>query len=118
MNAAAYKHCNPFLLMETVDNDHEVFLQLHEIFLRDGMEKFERMTQTASTGDLDHLGRASHALKGTVGPLGANQLVKMLQEIEDECNHHRCLCGQERLDLIRMEMEAVKREMDHFVQNL
>lgn len=118
MTGAIYKHCDPGFLMETVDNDVDLFLQLHEIFVREGGEKFAKMIEAASTGHIEQLGRHSHALKGTVGPLGAGNLVGMLQKIEDECLHQRCLCGADRLDQVKNEMDAVRREMDHYILSL
>jgi HPt (histidine-containing phosphotransfer) domain-containing protein len=115
MNLPQYSHCQPGLLLETVGDDREVFLQLVEIFMRESAEKCELLRLAAAAADFEQLGFQSHALKGTVGPLGARALVQMLLLMEDECGRKQCICDAERISMIDEELSHVRREMQQFI---
>ncbi len=111
-------HCRPALMLEIVDGDREIFLQLAEIFRRESVVIFERMRTAAAAADLKELGSQSHSLKGTVGPLEADELVKMLLQIEDECNERQCICDESRLSMIANELNQVRIELQQFIDHL
>ena len=117
MNSTYYTHCQPGLLLENIGGDQEIFLQLAEIFQRESVAIFERMRAAALASNFEQLGRESHSLKGTVGPLGADKLVDMLVEIEDECNSSQCVCDERKLLAIADALHHVRTELRHFIDN-
>jgi HPt (histidine-containing phosphotransfer) domain-containing protein len=110
-----FKHSNPVELLENVGDDRETFLQLATIFRTESVAIFGRMRDAAAKGDLLELGRESHSLKGTVGPLGANQLMQMLLDIEDECKSGNCVCDTARLAGVEDELKMVALELANFI---
>jgi HPt (histidine-containing phosphotransfer) domain-containing protein len=106
------------MLLETVGDDQEVFLQLVDIFNSESAEKLANMRQAATASDFTALGHHSHALKGTVGPLGADALVQMLIQIEDECDRNECSCDEQRLQVVESELSQVRSEVQQFVAKL
>jgi HPt (histidine-containing phosphotransfer) domain-containing protein len=110
------RHSHPELMLENVGGDREIFLQLAEIFKHESVKIFGQLRFAARTLDFDELGRQSHSLKGTVRPLGADDLVKMLVQIEDECNRKQCQCDAGRLALINDELGHVGAELQDFIE--
>ncbi|HSY29246.1 MAG TPA: Hpt domain-containing protein [Burkholderiaceae bacterium] len=102
-------------MLEIVGGDREIFLQLAEIFRRESVAIFEKMRSAAGMHNFKELGDQSHSLKGTVGPLGADELVKMLLQIEDECNELQCICDENRLSKIDNELSQIQIELQQFV---
>jgi HPt (histidine-containing phosphotransfer) domain-containing protein len=111
-----FKHSRPSELLGNVGDDKETFLLLVDIFRRESVIIFGRMREAAAKRDLPELGRQSHSLKGTVGPLGADQLVQMLLDIEDECKQGNCICDDRRLAVIEDEIKIVGAEIDDFIR--
>jgi len=111
-----FEHSRPNELLENVGNDKETFLQLMEIFRRESVAIFGRIRDAAAKRNLSELHRQSHSLKGTVGPLGADQLVQMLLDIEDECKLGTCVCDDARLTRVENELKKVSADMDNFIR--
>ncbi|HXA47836.1 MAG TPA: Hpt domain-containing protein [Burkholderiaceae bacterium] len=111
------RHCQPELMLENVGDDRDIFLQLAEIFQRESVKIFGEMKAAASALDFEQLGRQSHSLKGTVGPLGADKLVEMLIQIEEECNRNQRVCDENAIAKIDNELAHVQMELQQFVDN-
>jgi HPt (histidine-containing phosphotransfer) domain-containing protein len=118
VNHMKYKHCNPEMLLETVGDDKEVFIELADIFLSESISKYASLQRAALTSDWKTLGYESHSLKGTVGPLGADVLFHLLETIEIECDQNNCICDQQRLSVINSELNHIRAEVGHFVNYL
>jgi HPt (histidine-containing phosphotransfer) domain-containing protein len=118
MSTPNAKHCSPEILLEMAGNDREIFLQLVEIFFRESRNQFVELKSAAAAGDLMRCGNHSHSLKGTVGALGADNLVKMLQKLEDDCHQKRGNCGAERVAMMSDELNRVRIEVRQFVATL
>ena len=115
MNSNAYQYCQPAMLFETVGEDREVFLMLIEIFERDSAEKLDKMNQALARQDFEQLGFLSHALKGTVGPLGANALMQTLLRIEAECERRECRADMHTMQEIDRCLGNMRAEIADFV---
>jgi len=118
MNSTHHRHCLPELLLENVGGDREIFLQLAEILARESVAIFDQIRVAAAKSDFEQLGRQSHSLKGTVGPFGADELVNMLLQIEDECDSKNCICDERRLKIIANELNQVRTELQQFIDDL
>ena len=118
MNSSHDSHCQPELLLEGVGGDHGIFLQLAEIFNRKSAVIFKQMQAAAAVSDFAQLGRQSHSLKGTVGPYGADKLMEMLIQIEEECDTRQCVCDEKSLATIEQELNQVRVELQQFIDRL
>jgi hypothetical protein len=95
-----------------------VFLQLVDILVRESAEKLGGMRAAAAASDFERLGFLSHALKGTVGPVGADALVQMLLAVENACNRKQFNFAGQNLLMIERESENVQKEVQHFAAQL
>jgi HPt (histidine-containing phosphotransfer) domain-containing protein len=64
------------------DDDPELLLDLIDIFLADGPTKVDRILHGLEDGDLQEIASAAHALKGSSGNLGANQLMDVSEALQ------------------------------------
>ena len=111
-------HSRPNELLDNVGGDWETFLQLAGIFRRESVVIMARIRNAAICDNLLDLGRQSHSLKGTVGPLGADQFVQMLLDIEDECHRGNCHCDEARLTVLEDELRQVRAELEEFIAQM
>ncbi|HEY8022982.1 MAG TPA: Hpt domain-containing protein [Burkholderiaceae bacterium] len=119
MKSSDNEYCEPSLLLDMVGGDREIFLQLTGIFMRDSTEQFAKITLALAQGNLQELGFHSHALKGTVGPLGAELLLAMLIRIEEDCKRQECEFATRTVPEIGRYLEGMREEVTRFIgQNL
>jgi HPt (histidine-containing phosphotransfer) domain-containing protein len=111
-------HCEPVVLLDTVGGDHAMFLAMTDIFFRECNAKFTSLRQAVAAGDVRATGRQAHGLKGTVGPVAATALLRMLQQLEDDCERKGVGCDAARLAAIHAEMAAVAAEVRQFMAAL
>ncbi len=116
MTSMPFMHSHPQILLENVGDDKETFLQLAEIFRRESVSILTQMRESCGKSDLVALGRQSHSLKGTVGPLGADQLVQMLLDIEDDCVKGKYVCNEKQLAQVEDELRMVGSELTSFIE--
>ena len=117
VNAKTYLHCDPLMLLETVAYDKEIFTDWVTMFLAESLSQFDGLEEIIASGDLKKLEFASHTLKGTVAQTGAEKLVEMLYEIENESHEGHCDCPPERLAAVRAELIAAREEMQHYLDH-
>ena len=115
MSKSSPKRCAPENLFEMAGENSEIFLQLIEIFFRESRNQFTEMKSAAAIGDMVKCGNYCHSLKGTVGALGADNLVQMLQKLEDDCHQKRGDCGTARIAMVGVELHRVRTEVQKFI---
>jgi hypothetical protein len=115
VESSEYLFCRPAELLETVGGQRAIFLQLVEIFKRDGAEKLADMRQATLQGDLARLAFSSHAFKGTVGPVGCDPLIGELVRIEEECRRGQCSCDERVFAGIELQLRQVENELQRFI---
>lgn len=115
MTLLRYNHCQPAQLLEMVGNDQQIFLELANIFMHEGIKTFKKLRIAANALDMKELSYESHSLKGTVGPLGAEALMQMLISIENECKCLQYVREEKKISLIEEEIGHVRLEVQHFI---
>lgn len=115
MTKSSEKHCAPEILLEMAGENSDIFIQLIEIFFRESRNQFTEIKSAAAIGDIVKCGNHCHSLKGTVGALGADNLVQMLQKLEDDCNQKRGDCGAARIAMLSDELHRVRTEVQKFI---
>jgi HPt (histidine-containing phosphotransfer) domain-containing protein len=115
MNSNGYQYCQPAMLFETVGDDREVFMTLIGIFESDSREKLDKMNHALAGRDFEQLGFLSHALKGTIGPLGAEALMETLLRIEAECERQECHADLQTMQEISRYIDNMRAEIADFV---
>jgi two-component system sensor histidine kinase/response regulator len=118
MSRSDSPHCRPQELLDTLGGDRAIFLELVEVFERESGAKLGAMQAAAAAADWPLLGRQAHALKGTVGPLAADALVRMLQQIEEDCRAGALADGAARVAAIEAELAAVSADVRQYTTAL
>ena len=118
MNASEYRHCRPADLLDTVGGDRNTFMLLVDIFKRDTAEKLAWMREALAQGNRAQLAFNTHAMKGTVGPTGAAQLLQQLVSLEAACRDAQGGYSEQTLDNIELQVGQVREELEQFAANL
>jgi len=69
-------------LVELDDGGHGLVLEMIDLFREDTQGRIENILEAAAQGDAEAFSRASHALKGGAGALGATGLRTLAAELE------------------------------------
>lgn len=83
MLAQKYHYIDPIVLFEAMGADLESFRDLSRIFLNIGPPMLGLLKQAILIGDCKDVAYESHSLKGTTSLVGATELTRVLQEIEN-----------------------------------
>ena len=70
-------------LLERVENDHELLLELIDIFLQDCPQKIQAMRRAADAKEYTQLQELAHSLKGASGNISAKAMRELFLEIEN-----------------------------------
>jgi HPt (histidine-containing phosphotransfer) domain-containing protein len=114
----AYRCCTPWLLLESVDGEREIFLELARIVHTETMARYEDIAASAEAGACRDMGFEAHSLKGTVGAVGATELMALLQDIEHAGVKRGEPCSAEQLARLRQLLQLVRDDMDAFIRTL
>ena len=110
-----FRCCQPGLLFEAVDRDAGVFLDLAQVFRHETIARFDQIAGASASGAYRDMGFEAHSLKGTVGAVGAAQLVQLLQDIESAGLERAKPCSDEQLLQLRQLLHCARDDMDAFV---
>ena len=117
MNPSDYRHSRPADLLETVGGDRATFALLVDIFKRDTADKLDGMRRALAQGDRVQLGFHTHAMKGTVGPTGADVLLRQLADLEAACRDPQGSVDLRTLDDIERQAAEIREELERFGAN-
>ena len=70
-------------LLQRVDNDHELLLELIDLFLEDTPQRIQTMIAALEKSDAEEIERRAHSLKSAAANLSATALEEVAQKIED-----------------------------------
>lgn len=112
---SVYRHCQPGLLFDAVDGDAGVFLDLVHIFDLETIARYDDIASASAAGAFSEMGHEAHSLKGTVGIVGAAELVRLLQEIEHSGLRHRRPCTHEQLSRLGVLLQRARDEMHAYI---
>lgn len=77
------------LLSFADDGDPELLLDLLQMFLDDGPQKVQAITEGVAAGDFEKAERAAHSLKGSSGNLGARLLQEACEQMQLASRSHK-----------------------------
>ncbi|HEX8954624.1 MAG TPA: Hpt domain-containing protein, partial [Burkholderiaceae bacterium] len=118
MSEAHYRHCRPDLLLQSVGGDRNTFMLLVDIFRRDTAEKLTGMRAALMRGERAQLAFSAHALKGTVGPTGADNLLQQLVELETASRDPLAALSEQALDELERQVARIREELERFAAGL
>lgn len=113
-----YRCCQPGLLLDAVDGDADIFLDLARVFHDETIARFDDIARASAAGAFNEMGYEAHSLKGTVGAVGAAELVQLLQDIEHDGLRLRRPCSDAQLSALRQFLQQARHDMDAFVHML
>ncbi len=118
MSASEYRHSRPAALLETVGGSCDTFKLLVDIFKRDTEDKLAKMRQALANGDRAQLAFQTHALKGTVGPTGADVLLQQLVDLEVACKDPQGAVDETTFAQIEQQVGQIREELECFVATM
>lgn len=84
--------------MEAVRGDHDLLLELIDAFLKDSPLQLEALRVAIRDGDFPTARRAAHTLKGNSRYFGANALVAVALELEEQARREAVTNPEELLE--------------------
>ena len=114
----AFRCCQPGLLFEAVDRDAGIFLDLAQLFVQETIARFDDIARLSAARAYNDMGHEAHSLKGTVGAVGADGLVLLLQDIERNGLQHRRPCSDAQLAQLRQGLQLARDDMDAYIAAL
>nr|WP_314626141.1 Hpt domain-containing protein [uncultured Noviherbaspirillum sp.] len=115
MNTPGHRCCQPGLLLDAVDGDTSIFLDLAKIFVDETIARHDDIARASAAGAFSEMGFEAHTLKGTVAAVGAEELVRLLQDIEHSGLRHRRACTQEQLLQLGELLQRARDDMHAYV---
>ncbi len=114
MSDSEYRHCRPDALLQNVGGDRITFMLLVDIFKRDTVEKLSNMREALIRGDRAQLTFGIHAMKGTVGPTGADNLLQQLVDLETISRDPQGVIDGHVLDDVERQIARIREELEQF----
>ena len=114
-NMPVNRCCQPGLLFDAVGGDAGVFLDLARLFDLETIARYDDIARASAAGAFSEMGHEAHSLKGTVGAVGAAELVRLLQDIEHNGLRHRRSCTDEQLSQLRELLQLARDDMHAYV---
>lgn len=114
----AYRCCKPWLLLESVDGEREIFLELARMVHSETVARYEDIAAAAKAGACRDMGFEAHSLKGTASAVGATELIALLQDIEHAGLKRGEPCSAEQLARLRQLLQLARNDMDTFLRTL
>lgn len=114
----AYRCSQPWLLLQSVDNEHDIFIDLAQVFRDETLARYDDIARHAAAGAWRDMAMEAHSLKGTVGTVGAAELMALLVEIEQAGVRRHMPCNAEQLARLSDLLAQVRDDMDDFLRTL
>jgi HPt (histidine-containing phosphotransfer) domain-containing protein len=114
----AYRCSQPWLLLQSVDNERDIFIDLAQVFLHETLARYDDIARHAAAGACRDMAMEAHSLKGTIGTVGAAELMALLVEIEQAGIKRATPCSPEQLARLAELLAQVRDDMDDFLRTL
>lgn len=90
------------------ENEPDFVSNILDIFLTSTEENIGILDSAHDTGDLDSLTRAAHTIKSSSANVGANALMAISKELENDCRSNNLALADCQIALIKVEFQKVK----------
>ena len=114
----AYRCSQPWLLLQSVDNERDIFIDLAQLFRHETLARYDDIARHAAAGACCDMAMEAHSLKGTVGTVGAAELMALLVDIEQGGIKRAMPCNAEQLARLANLLAQVRDDMDDFLRTL
>jgi HPt (histidine-containing phosphotransfer) domain-containing protein len=114
----AYRCSQPWLLLQSVDNERDIFIDLAQVFRHETLARYDDIARHAAAGAWRDMAMDAHSLKGTVGIVGAAELMALLVDIEQGGIKRAMPCSAEQLARLADLLAQVRDDMDDFLRTL
>lgn len=114
----AYRCSQPWLLLESVDNERDVFIDLAQVFRNETLARYDDIARHAAAGACRDMAMEAHSLKGTVGTVNAAEAMALLVEIEQAGMKRATPCSAEQLARLAELLAQTRADMDDFLLTL
>lgn len=114
----AYRCSQPWLLLQSVDNERDIFIDLAQVFRHETLARYDDIARHAAAGACRAMAMEAHSLKGTIGTVGATDLMALLVEIEQAGIKRAMPCSAEQLARLSDLLAQVRDDMDDFLRTL
>jgi two-component system, sensor histidine kinase and response regulator len=104
---------DPDGFQEQVAHDHELAVEIINLFLNECVDQVTEMRQALSHGDLPLLSRVAHTIKGSLGSLHAPRSRFYAQELELAAKRNEGGSCELLLDKLIQELAALRPELIH-----
>ncbi|MBV8808553.1 MAG: Hpt domain-containing protein [Acidobacteriaceae bacterium] len=94
-----------------VGHDHELFMEIIELFLAEQESQAAAMRSALTLGDFGELGRVAHTIKGSLASLHAIRSRTRAQELESAAKSHSLERCQHLLNGLEAELKALEHEL-------
>ncbi|GAB4296420.1 MAG: hypothetical protein Fur0025_33960 [Oscillatoriaceae cyanobacterium] len=99
---------DPERLADICDGDAEFEREVVQMFLEDAIAHFEAALLAVKAGDLPHLSREAHYLKGSSANMGAHSLEAIAIDLEMQAGENRSYCEQTVISLLLNILDQLK----------
>lgn len=106
------------MLLDAVNGDRDTFRSLAALLVRETHLRFDAIVATAAAGDARTMGFAAHTLKGSMANVGADGVVALLRAIEQAGLREGRVCEPAQIDMLRMQLRAIRDEVEIFLSGL
>lgn len=113
-----YRCSQPWLLLESVDHERDIFFDLAQVFRNETLARYDDIARHAAAGAFRDMAMEAHSLKGTVGTVGATELMALLFDIEQAGIKRAMPCSAEQLARLADLLAQVRADMDDFLRTL
>ena len=114
----AYRCSQPWLLLQSVDNERHIFIDLAQVFRHETLARYDDIARHAAAGACREMAMEAHSLKGTIGTVGAAELMALLVDIEQGGIRRAMPCSAEQLARLARLLAQVRDDMDDFLRTL
>jgi HPt (histidine-containing phosphotransfer) domain-containing protein len=104
---------DPDGFQEQVAHDHELAIEIINLFLDECVGQVTEMRQALANGDLPQLSRIAHTIKGSLGSLHAARSRFYAQELELAAKRGNRGASEPLLDKLIQELAALRPELIH-----
>ena len=109
--AAQLLSFNRALALDRVAGDEELLREIAQVYLGEYPEAVEEIRQAVEAGDAERLHRAAHALKGSLGTLGAEAAQSLALELETMGRYGRLHGAEQAVRGLREALSAFHLEL-------
>lgn len=109
------KYLEPETVFERIGNDHDLYLELLNLFAEDSDQRLEELANSIAKKDFSEIKRNSHSFKSALNNIGANSIAIIAQAIERQSLTGTFGNINELNEQIRNTFPNLKKEIENYI---